>query len=58
MSKRLLGTFLLRKSKATGTILPVMTDADFPARFVFGVRTYDISMTKAGKLIMTAIENK
>lgn len=37
--------------------LPVMKDQDFPVRFVFGSRTFEISRTKAGKLIMQATPN-
>jgi hypothetical protein len=59
MSKILPGIYLLRKSKqATRAHVPVLTDSDFPARFLFGTRTFEISRTKAGKLIMTTIDNK
>ena len=52
MSKIPAGIYLLRKSK-TGAKAPVMKDDDFPVRFLFAGRSYMISRTRQGKLIMT-----
>lgn len=45
--------FLLRKSRAGKEALILKTD-DFPLRFQHGEKSYVVTRTKKGKVIMTA----
>lgn len=45
--------YLLRKSRG-GHDAPVLKREDFPVRFHHAGRTYQVNITKAGKVIMTA----
>lgn len=55
MTKMLSGVYLLRKSKA-GESVPVIRDQDLPAKFNYAGRTFEISRTKKGRLIMTEVK--
>lgn len=54
--KKISGAFLLRKSQGEKKI-PVIKIEDFPARFIYSGKTYEINTTKRGKLIMTAVKD-
>jgi len=45
--------YLLRKSRG-GHDAPVLKREDFPIRFLHSGRLYQVNVTKAGKVIMTA----
>lgn len=49
------GVFLLRKSKS-GDHVPVVRDHDLPTKFSFSGRTFEISRTKKGGLIMQEVK--
>jgi hypothetical protein len=55
MTRLASGIFLLRKSKG-GESVPVVKDQDLPFRFIRDGRTFEISQTRKGGLIMTEVK--